>query len=113
MAAPQGIGSDVAGYAPITRDRGGRIAFVFGDRVGSVADRAAVARSRVLALVIAHEIAHLLMPARSHSSDGLMRARWGPEQFRRLANQHFTREEVRDIFDMAGTLSAGWPKAAD
>jgi len=32
--------------------------------------------SRVLALVLAHEVGHTLLPEYSHSSSGLMRARW-------------------------------------
>lgn len=113
MAAPPGIAKEVAGYAPITREHGGRVAFAFGDRAAAIAERAATSPSTVLSAVIAHEIAHLLMPQRSHSADGLMHAEWAPDQFRWAARWRFSSEESRDIRDMAGVLAGRAQRVAD
>jgi hypothetical protein len=51
-------------------------AYIF---VGRIADRSRVTGSffsTVLALVIAHEVGHLLLPPLSHSPTGIMRAHW-------------------------------------
>lgn len=50
-----------------------RRAFVFYERVDRYAERHASNRAVVLALVIAHELGHLLLPPPSHSRTGLMR----------------------------------------
>jgi hypothetical protein len=105
--APHPMPSGVAGYAPITRERGGRLAFVFADRTLAIARRAAVSYSSVLSAVIAHELAHLLMPQRSHAANGLMRPNWSPDEFRWAAKQRFTVDESRAIRDMAGSLAGG------
>jgi hypothetical protein len=37
---------------------------------------------RMLGHVIAHEAAHMLLPALSHSTEGIMRCEWNPQDFR-------------------------------
>jgi hypothetical protein len=113
MSGPKGMAADVAGYAPITRERGGRIAFVFAQRTRNIAEQAGVAHEQVLSAVIAHEIAHLLMPGRSHSPDGLMRAHWVPDEFGRTRQQRFSAEEGQAIHDMVGLLAGGGGRIAD
>ena len=51
-------------------------AYVFFDRIERIASEHAVAVEDVLATVIAHEIAHLILRSGAHSAAGLMGARW-------------------------------------
>ena len=53
-----------------------RLARVFFDRVADKATQTSAKVSLLLGSVIAHEVGHLLLPAFSHSPDGLMRAHW-------------------------------------
>lgn len=109
MVQRLGVQNDVAGYAPITRERGGRVAYVFGERTRAIAAEAMVDESEVLAGVVAHELAHLLMPQRSHSRDGVMRPQWSPAEFRALDKERFSTSEAdlirRTVQSMGGTRS--------
>jgi len=91
-----GMREDVAGYAPVTRTVGGHVAFVVADRTKMIAEEGDVPHSRVLALVISHELAHLFMPARPHAVAGIMRARWKPSEFKHL-ERPFSRAEREEI----------------
>ena len=53
----------------------------------------------LLALVIAHELAHLLLPPGSHTSDGLMRSGWDVAELRHihLSSLAFTPDNVTAI----------------
>lgn len=105
--------TDVAGYAPITREKGGRIAFVFGGRARAIAKEAGVDESQVLAGVIAHELAHLLMPERSHSRVGMMRPHWTPAEFRALYRARFSTSEAASIRKTARVLGGSPSRVAD
>jgi hypothetical protein len=96
---------DVAGYAPVTRTGGGRVAYVAGDRTLDIAAAGLVPQQQVLAGVMIHEIAHLLMPGRSHSLRGVMRAHWSPEEFRRIDRARFTAEEASSIREAVVAMS--------
>jgi Zn-dependent protease with chaperone function len=76
---------------------GGRVAYIFGARTRAIAAEATVQESEVLAGVIAHELAHLLMPQRSHSRDGVMRPHWTPAEFRSLNRERFSASEADSI----------------
>jgi hypothetical protein len=104
---------DVAGYAPITRDQGGRVAFVVGDRTRDIADQERIAHSQVLAGVISHELAHLLMPKRSHSRKGVMRARWRPGEFGEIDRQQFSAAEASAIRQMVRVMGGSPRRAGD
>ena len=107
---------DVAGYAPITREHGGRVAYVFGERTRAIAAEGAVDESEVLAGVIAHELAHLLMPKRSHSRDGVMRPQWTPAEFRSLNQERFSSSEadsIRQTVRAMGVTPRGWRTSHD
>ena len=97
MSNRRRVASDVAGYAPITRERGGRVAFVLGERASAIAAAGGVEPAKVLAGVITHELAHLLMPQRSHTPDGWMRAHWTPSSFRHADRQDFTQVERESL----------------
>jgi len=49
-----------------------RRVYVFWERVGPSVDHQAVGHGDALGLVIAHELGHVLMPARKHSRNGIM-----------------------------------------
>jgi hypothetical protein len=105
LALPEGV----AGYAPLSRAEGGRVAFVLADRTARIAQAAGVEQGRVLAGVISHELAHLLMPGRSHSAEGLMRAQWSTLTFRRVERERFTAADAdairRTVRDMRGPVA--------
>jgi hypothetical protein len=64
---------------------GGVFAFIFCSRVEDTAKGASLPFSRVLSCAMAHEMGHLLMGDRPHSSFGLMRGDWEPKDLRRMA----------------------------
>ena len=53
-----------------------RRVYVFTDRIGPAVDRHAVGRGDALGLVIAHELGHVLLPARDHARTGIMQANY-------------------------------------
>jgi hypothetical protein len=52
----------------------GRIAYVLEHRVDEVMKGYGISKNAVLGAVIAHELGHLLLPYRSHSATGIMKA---------------------------------------
>jgi hypothetical protein len=60
--------------------RRGVLATIFHDRVQTVAQRAALDYHLLLGRAIAHEVGHLLLPAKGHSASGLMRAIWTDDE---------------------------------
>jgi hypothetical protein len=53
-----------------------RRVYVFWHRVGPSVDHQAIAHGDALGIVIAHELGHVLLPARGHSKDGIMQANY-------------------------------------
>lgn len=113
MAAQLNVPHRVAGYAPITRERGGRIAFVIGSRARAIAAQGRVDPVAVLAGVMSHEVAHLLMPERSHSTAGLMRAHWTPAEFRHVRRRYFAPDEAAAIRQSVRLMGGGPVRVAD
>jgi hypothetical protein len=72
------------GSAVVAPEGGGRIAYVLYDRLKDAAAAAGWQEQELLAVVIAHELAHLLLPPGSHSSDGLMRKGWDVAELRQF-----------------------------
>jgi hypothetical protein len=99
MARRRAMQDAVVGYAAVKRGEAGRIAFVVYDRVRDVARHAMVDITRVMGMVMAHELGHLLLPNRSHSDAGLMRGRWAVADFRRLdkLDLGFSLAQVKEI----------------
>lgn len=56
--------------------RGARRAFIYHPRIQAHAAKTRSDPTCVLALVLAHEVGHLLLPEYSHAPSGLMRAAW-------------------------------------
>lgn len=70
------------GFAAVERGVGGRVAYVIYDRVRDFAGDTTVDDMRMMGIVMAHEIGHLLLTHQSHSAGGLMRGRWQQSEFR-------------------------------
>ena len=90
---------DALGTAVVAPSGGGSIAYVLYDRVKDAAVASGWQVKDLLAVVIAHELAHLLLPPGSHSSDGLMRSGWDVAELRRihLNSLAFTPDHVAAI----------------
>jgi hypothetical protein len=71
------------GFAAVTRQPPGRVAYVIYDRVDVTATDSDWTLADLLSVVITHEIAHLYLPPGSHSAAGLMRGMWTVDDLRR------------------------------
>jgi hypothetical protein len=76
-------GRGVLGFAAITGEAPGRVAYVVYDRVDTAASDSEWELADLLSVVIVHEVAHLYLPPGSHSADGLMRGQWSIADLRR------------------------------
>jgi len=83
-ATPLRKGGPVLGAAMRTPPGTG-VSWVFYRSVEEEARFQGISVARLLACVIAHEIAHLLQPIKQHALAGLMRASWTREDFQRAA----------------------------
>ena len=70
------------GFTARTADGKGQLVYVIYDRVQLLTGGNGLRRERMLAIAIAHEIGHLLLPDNGHSHAGLMRAYWNPADLR-------------------------------
>jgi hypothetical protein len=84
MVARTTWGPNAIGTAVVAPSGGGSIAYVLYDRLRDAAAASGWQVKDLLAVVIAHELAHLLLPPGSHSSDGLMRSGWDVAELRRI-----------------------------
>jgi hypothetical protein len=82
MASRGVIPDAIIGYAAVEPGVGGRVAYVIYDRVRTFASDTAVDDMRMMGIVMAHEIGHLLMMHQAHSDTGIMRGRWHQSEFR-------------------------------
>jgi hypothetical protein len=75
------------------------IANVFMNRVVEQTDVEKIGVDQVLGHAMAHEIGHILLGSNSHSSSGLMKSKWGPEDMKRAAKGDllFTPEQAQTI----------------
>jgi hypothetical protein len=84
MVARSTWAPDALGTAVVAPNGGGSIAYVLYDRLKNAATASGWQVKDLLAVVIAHELAHLLLGPGSHSSDGLMRSTWDVSELRRI-----------------------------
>jgi hypothetical protein len=91
-----GFGAVNVGFTPIDASEGGRVAYVFYDRVQMLTGGNGLKRAQVLAIAMAHEIGHLLLPSDAHSETGLMRADWTETDLAEGSLLFFTAEQ-RDL----------------
>jgi hypothetical protein len=76
MATRGHVEDGALGFAAVANEGMGRIAYAIYDRVRDTAAKSAMNEGDLLGFVMAHEIAHLLLPPASHSGTGLMRGHW-------------------------------------
>jgi hypothetical protein len=72
----------VVGIAPGSREKRGRLAFVFFERIQEFSEALALDVALMLGHVMAHELGHLLLPYDAHSLTGVMSRAWDPAQAR-------------------------------
>ena len=84
MAARGHVGENVLGFVAVANEGMGRIAYVVFDRLRDTARHATTSLEDVLGFVMAHEIAHLLLPVDAQAKAGLMKDRWTVDEFRQL-----------------------------
>ena len=93
------IPESILGFAAAEPGVGGRIAYVIYDRVRDITRGTQVDDMRMMGIVMAHEIGHLLLTDRSHSDDGVMRGNWEQSEFRSLlpGDLHFSHLQAAEI----------------
>ena len=64
----------------------GGVAFLFFDQAIEFSRVHQTAAARVMGTVVAHEIGHLLLKDRGHTSEGLMRAPWSADDWERASS---------------------------
>jgi hypothetical protein len=74
-----GVTSDSVGFAARDATERGQVAYVLYDRIDMLAEANGWHQARMLAIAMAHEIGHLLLPSDAHSLDGVMRGDWTNE----------------------------------
>ncbi len=117
MAARKGMAINATGSAAIGLGQMGRIVYVRYDQLKDAAVAAAWPTKNLLAVVIAHELGHLLLPPGSHSADGLMRGDWSLADLRRTNGPRlaFTRGQgalMREVLADAGSRERSSPDDA-
>jgi hypothetical protein len=111
ISSKESTGDNVLGVAPESPGRCGRVAYVFWDRVADYAVHRRQDPAVVLAMVIAHEMGHLLLPAGSHAMVGVMRAEWREDDFAyaksgRLGFSQSERTQIRERIRTEGRITA-------
>jgi len=99
MAARGHVEEGALGFAAVPAEGMGRIAYAIYDRVRDTAARAAMNEDDLLGFVMAHEIAHLLLPPGSHTQTGLMRGHWNVRDLQQtdVLQLGFSSEEASGI----------------
>jgi len=99
MAARGRVEEGALGFAAVPEEGMGRIAYAIYDRIRETAARAAMNQDDLLGFVIAHEIAHLLLPRGAHVESGLMRGHWNVRDFQQIdvLKLGFSPEQVSEI----------------
>ena len=99
MAARGHVEEGALGFAAVPEEGMGRIAYAIYDRVRDTAARAAMNEDDLLGFVMAHEIAHLMLPRGAHAEGGLMRGHWNVRDFQQIdvLKLGFSPEQANEI----------------
>jgi hypothetical protein len=102
MAARGHVEDGALGFAAVASEGMGRIAYAIYDRVRDTALKSAMNEGDLLGFVMAHEIAHLLLPPASHSEAGLMRGHWTVRDLQQIdvLKLGFSPQQASGIRDM-------------
>ncbi len=76
------VQASVLGYTHGSEGKRGTRAYVFWRRVEQASQKFTASRDRVLAIAIAHELGHMLLPDGKHAKAGLMAGPWDANHFR-------------------------------
>jgi hypothetical protein len=77
MAALASLHENTLGFTSFTEEgQRASVAAVFYDRVEEESNRSTVSLPQILACAMAHELGHLLLRTRGHTTAGIMRANW-------------------------------------
>ena len=89
----------VFGEAFLGEDGTGKYADVFFDRIEAACTPPELDTSQLLAAVAAHEVGHLLLGSRAHSSSGIMQPVWEKECLRKvwMGSLLFTRQQAQSM----------------
>jgi hypothetical protein len=87
MAARQHFPMKALGLAAVGQLEPGRIAFIAYDRIQQAAWCSGWSTAEMLAVVVAHEVGHLLLPPDAHTPAGLMRGSWTVDDLRRTSRE--------------------------
>jgi hypothetical protein len=80
--ADDAVPASVLGLTPLDHEGRGYRGYVFWRRVERASQKFAASLNNVLAIAIAHELGHTLLPNGSHATRGLMEAHWNSAHFR-------------------------------
>jgi hypothetical protein len=107
MAERARFPKDAVGRAAVGPGGGGRVAYIMYDRVAASAIQADWDVGDFMAVVVAHEVGHLLLPIGSHSPDGLMRGHWDVNDLRQTDPRalSFTAGQAELIRDTLGIVT--------
>ena len=91
--------ADALGAAPAADEGTGRLAYALYARIEATAERHGTDVAKVLGIVMAHELGHLLLAHGTHSSAGIMSGRWGQFEMDLVAAGllSFTKEQAESI----------------
>ena len=90
----------VLGDAYVDAQHGtGVLATIYIDRVEQLAETSGIDMATLLGRAIAHELGHLLLASNTHSSRGLMRAKWSRDDLRRqrFGDWMFTKKDAESM----------------
>lgn len=107
---PERIPASVLGYTQVAPGKRGTRAYVFWSRVERASLSFTASLDKVLAVAIAHELGHMLLPDGKHAKSGLMAAPWDPSHFRSasaglLLFSEASAELIRRELERAETLT--------
>jgi hypothetical protein len=107
---PDRIPASVLGYTQAAPGKRGTRAYVFWSRVERASLSFTASLDKVLAVAIAHEIGHMLLPDGKHAKSGLMAAPWDSSHFRSasaglLLFSESCAERIRGELERADTLT--------
>lgn len=99
---------DAMGFAPCSKTARGAVAYVLQGRVDTIAQGYSAETSTVLAIAMAHEVGHLLLPFNAHSGTGVMRAEMNQADFKAATHGRlvFTPTQIAQIDSRMSPVTA-------
>lgn len=98
---PRTLSADAYGVAFLGAGGWGTYCDVFSDRISNLHRDTRLSESRILGIVAAHELGHLLLGSHAHSPTGIMRPRLQPVDFlgQTLGATYFSPRQAQEISD--------------